>query len=141
MKRKEQDKGATFDGSVIIVRVFIVVLAASAYKLYSMVQSNIQSSNEQTTSHSDCQTWNHWNSGRYTDSNYIKTLYAQGLLPSDMIADTTGAARKPVGGSVTKSPPLRIKYSFNVVEINVPQKTTLHGNGKRPCVLPAQSQN
>ncbi len=45
-KEKEQDKGATLMEVLLVVGV-IVVLAASAYKLYSMVQSNIQSSNEQ----------------------------------------------------------------------------------------------
>ncbi|WP_233707884.1 hypothetical protein [Escherichia albertii] len=45
-RKKEQDKGATLMEVLLVVGV-IVVLAASAYKLYSMVQSNIQSSNEQ----------------------------------------------------------------------------------------------
>ncbi len=43
---KEQDKGATLMEVLLVVGA-IVVLAAGAYKLYSMVQSNIQSSNEQ----------------------------------------------------------------------------------------------
>ncbi|MQI62174.1 hypothetical protein EI041_30330, partial [Escherichia coli] len=108
---------------VLLVVGVIVVLAASAYKLYSMVQSNIQSSNEQNNVLTVIANMKSLKfQGRYTDSNYIKTLYAQGLLPSDMIADTTGAsAKNPWGGSVTITTSSD-KYSFNVVEANVPQK-------------------
>lgn len=122
-RKKEQDKGATLMEVLLVVGV-IVVLAASAYKLYSMVQSNIQSSNEQNNVLTVIANMKSLKfQGRYTDSNYIKTLYAQGLLPSDMIADTTGAsAKNPWGGSVTITTSSD-KYSFNVVEANVPQKT------------------
>ncbi|MEW2670490.1 type 4 pilus major pilin [Escherichia coli] len=122
---KEQDKGATLMEVLLVVGV-IVVLAASAYKLYSMVQSNIQSSNEQNNVLTVIANMKSLKfQGRYTDSNYIKTLYAQGLLPSDMIADTTGAsAKNPWGGSVTITTSSD-KYSFNVVEANVPQKNCM----------------
>lgn len=124
-RKKEQDKGATLMEVLLVVGV-IVVLAASAYKLYSMVQSNIQSSNEQNNVLTVIANMKSLKfQGRYTDSNYIKTLYAQGLLPSDMIADTTGAsAKNPWGGSViitTSSD----KYSFNVVEASVPKKNCM----------------
>lgn len=123
-RKKEQDKGATLMEVLLVVGV-IVVLAASAYKLYSMVQSNIQSSNEQNNVLTVIANMKSLKfQGRYTDSNYIKTLYAQGLLPSDMIADTTGAsAKNPWGGSVTITS--SDKYSFNVVEANVPQKNCM----------------
>ncbi|STJ41811.1 major pillin subunit [Escherichia coli] len=122
-RKKEQDKGATLMEVLLVVGV-IVVLAASAYKLYSMVQSNIQSSNEQNNVLTVIANMKSLKfQGRYTDSNYIKTLYAQGLLPSDMIADTTGAsAKNPWGGSVTITTSSD-KYSFNVVEASVPKKT------------------
>lgn len=124
-RKKEQDKGATLMEVLLVVGV-IVVLAASAYKLYSMVQSNIQSSNEQNNVLTVIANMKSLKfHGRYTDSNYIKTLYAQGLLPSDMIADTTGAsAKNPWGGSVTITTSSD-KYSFNVVEANVPQKNCM----------------
>ncbi|HAN5156892.1 TPA: hypothetical protein P7Z05_004531 [Escherichia coli] len=124
-RKKEQDKGATLMEVLLVVGV-IVVLAASAYKLYSMVQSNIQSSNEQNNVLTVIANMKSLKfQGRYTDSNYIKTLYAQGLLPSDMIADTTGAsAKNPWGGSVTITTSSD-KYSFNVVEANVPQKNCM----------------
>lgn len=124
-RKKEQDKGATLMEVLLVVGV-IVVLAASAYKLYSMVQSNIQSSNEQNNVLTVIANMKSLKfQGRYTDSNYIKTLYAQGLLPSDMIADTTGAsAKNPWGGSVTITTSSD-KYSFNVVETNVPQKNCM----------------
>ncbi|EFE1101050.1 hypothetical protein GQA42_25705, partial [Escherichia coli] len=90
------------------------------------VQSNIQSSNEQNNVLTVIANMKSLKfQGRYTDSNYIKTLYAQGLLPSDMIADTTGAsAKNPWGGSVTITTSSD-KYSFNVVEANVPQKNCM----------------
>lgn len=124
-RKKEQDKGATLMEVLLVVGV-IVVLAASAYKLYSMVQSNIQSSNEQNNVLTVIANMKSLKfQGRYTDSNYIKTLYAQGLLPSDMIADTTGAsAKNPWGGSVTITTSLD-KYSFNVVEASVPKKNCM----------------
>lgn len=124
-RKKEQDKGATLMEVLLVVGV-IVVLAASAYKLYSMVQSNIQSSNEQNNVLTVIANMKSLKfQGRYTDSNYIKTLYAQGLLPSDMIADKTGAsAKNPWGGSVTITTSSD-KYSFNVVEANVPQKNCM----------------
>lgn len=124
-RKKEQDKGATLMEVLLVVGV-IVVLAASAYKLYSMVQSNIQSSNEQNNVLTVIANMKSLKfQGRYTDSNYIKTLYAQGLLPSDMIADTTGAsAKNPWGGSVTITPSSD-KYSFNVVEARVPKKNCM----------------
>ncbi|OJS56935.1 hypothetical protein BK405_16555, partial [Escherichia coli] len=124
-RKKEQDKGATLMEVLLVVGV-IVVLAASAYKLYSMVQSNIQSSNEQNNVLTVIANMKSLKfQGRYTDSNYIKTLYAQGLLPSDMIADTTGAsAKNPWGGSVTITTSSD-KYSFNVVEASVPKKNCL----------------
>ncbi|MGC4596561.1 type 4 pilus major pilin [Escherichia coli] len=124
-RKKEQDKGATLMEVLLVVGV-IVVLAASAYKLYSMVQSNIQSSNEQNNVLTVIANMKSLKfQGRYTDSNYIKTLYAQGLLPSDMIANTTGAsAKNPWGGSVTITTSSD-KYSFNVVEANVPQKNCM----------------
>lgn len=107
-RKKEQDKGATLMEVLLVVGV-IVVLAASAYKLYSMVQSNIQSSNEQNNVLTVIANMKSLKfQGRYTDSNYIKTLYAQGLLPSDMIADTTGASAKNPWGDSLQSPPLRI---------------------------------
>ena len=115
-RKKEQDKGATLMEVLLVVGV-IVVLAASAYKLYSMVQSNILTviANMKSLKFQ----------GRYTDSNYISTLYKQGLLPSDMIADTTGAsAKNPWGGSVTITTSSD-KYSFNVVENKVPQKNCM----------------
>ncbi len=123
--KKEQDKGATLMEVLLVVGV-IVVLATGAYKLYSMVQSNIQSSNEQNNVLTVIANMKSLKfQGRYTDSNYIKTLYAQGLLPSDMIADTTGAsAKNPWGGSVTITTSSD-KYSFNVVEANVPQKNCM----------------
>lgn len=94
---------------VLLVVGVIVVLAASAYKLYSMVQSNIQSSNEQNNVLTVIANMKSLKfQGRYTDSNYIKTLYAQGLLPSDMIADTTGASAKTRGAAPLQSQPLRI---------------------------------
>lgn len=124
-RKKEQDKGATLMEVLLVVGV-IVVLAASAYKLYSMVQSNIQSSNEQNNVLTVIANMKSLKfQGRYTDSNYIKTLYAQGLLPSDMIADTTGAsAKNPWGGSVTITTSSD-KYSFNVVEASVPKKNCM----------------
>ncbi len=124
-RKKEQDKGATLMEVLLVVGV-IVVLAASAYKLYSMVQSNIQSSNEQNNVLTVIANMKSLKfQGRYTDSNYIKTLYAQGLLPSDMIADTTGAsAKNPWGGSVTITTSSN-KYSFNVVEASVPKKNCM----------------
>ena len=124
-RKKEQDKGATLM-EVLLVVGFIVVIAASAYKLYSMVQSNIQSSNEQNNVLTVIANMKSLKfQGRYTDSNYIKTLYAQGLLPSDMIADTTGAsAKNPWGGSVTITTSSD-KYSFNVVEASVPKKNCM----------------
>ncbi|EJT9829424.1 hypothetical protein N4K33_005050, partial [Escherichia coli] len=77
-RKKEQDKGATLMEVLLVVGV-IVVLAASAYKLYSMVQSNIQSSNEQNNVLTVIANMKSLKfQGRYTDSNYIKTLYAQG---------------------------------------------------------------
>nr|WP_250696466.1 hypothetical protein [Escherichia coli]AQZ20318.1 hypothetical protein pLishui142-1_00049 [Escherichia coli] len=107
-RKKEQDKGATLMEVLLVVGV-IVVLAASAYKLYSMVQSNIQSSNEQNNVLTVIANMKSLKfQGRYTDSNYIKTLYAQGLLPSDMIADTTGASAKNPWAAPLQSPPLRI---------------------------------
>ncbi|EEY8300826.1 hypothetical protein E9N90_004080 [Escherichia coli] len=124
-RKKEQDKGATLMEVLLVVGV-IVVLAASAYKLYSMVQSNIQSSNEQNNVLTVIANMKSLKfQGRYTDSNYIKTLYAQGLLPSDMIADTTGAsAKNPWGGSVTITTSSD-NYSFNVVEASVPKKNCM----------------
>ncbi|MCV5720238.1 hypothetical protein OFM97_26855, partial [Escherichia coli] len=90
-RKKEQDKGATLMEVLLVVGV-IVVLAASAYKLYSMVQSNIQSSNEQNNVLTVIANMKSLKfQGRYTDSNYIKTLYAQGLLPSHIPADPTRA--------------------------------------------------
>ncbi len=123
-RKKEQDKGATLMEVLLVVGV-IVVLAASAYKLYSMVQSNIQSSNEQNNVLTVIANMKSLKfQGRYTDSNYIKTLYAQGLLPSDMIADTTGASAKNPWAPVTITTSSD-KYSFNVVEASVPKKNCM----------------
>lgn len=124
-RKKEQDKGATLMEVLLVVGA-IVVLAAGAYKLYSMVQSNIQSSNEQNNVLTVIANMKSLKfQGRYTDSNYISTLYKQGLLPSDMIADSTGAsAKNPWGGSV-KITVSTDKYSFNVVEEKVPQKNCM----------------
>ncbi|STJ26347.1 major pillin subunit [Escherichia coli] len=77
--------------------------------------------------------------GRYTDSNYIKTLYAQGLLPSDMIADTTGASAKN-RGRLRYNQTSSDKYSSMLLRPAYRRKNCM-AMGKRPAFFQRNLQD
>ncbi|EEJ4252256.1 prepilin-type N-terminal cleavage/methylation domain-containing protein [Salmonella enterica subsp. enterica serovar 4,[5],12:b:-] len=119
-KTGEQDKGLTLL-EILLAIVVIAVVIGYVYRQYSSVQTSVQSGGEQNNILTIIANMKQLKyQGRYTDSNYISTLYKQGLLPSDMIADASGTtAKNPWGGTVTISPSSD-KYSFSVQETKVP---------------------
>lgn len=116
----EQDKGLSLL-EILLVIVVIGIVIGYAYRQYSSVQTSVQSTGEQNNILTIIANMKQLKyQGRYTGSNYISTLYKQGLLPSDMIADASGTtAKNPWGGNVTITASAD-KYSFNVQETKVP---------------------
>ncbi|EJQ9383929.1 prepilin-type N-terminal cleavage/methylation domain-containing protein [Salmonella enterica] len=124
-RKGKTDSGITLT-EILIALVIIALVIIGVYKAASSAFTKVNTADERDNVQKIMTNMKEFKfQGKYSETNYIQTLIANGAIPASMIADSKGTTAKNIWGGAVTIATSADKYSYSVVETKVPKDSCI----------------